>query len=728
MGLQDIDIKREYRSPQDNIPRDFYFPLLEQAVLYDRAVGFFSSTILARISAGISALRNNGGKIRIVASPHLTEDDVAAIRRGYEKRDEIIKSVLLRDLQDPKNEFEKKHLNILANLIADGVLDIKIAFTDKKGSMGMYHEKLGLISDSDGSVVAFSGSMNESNNAATRNYETIDVFCSWKSEEQAERVNDKKKAFEAIWNNADPELKIIEFPDLSDTMIKKYKRTPPDYDEPAEEPPMDDPEPVPPVVDIPAAATHYPAIPTWCDLRPYQLEAIGNWKAAGYRGIFDMATGTGKTLTGLGALVELAKNVNNKLAVIVVAPYQHLVEQWVEDIEAFNIKPIVGHSESKQRNWERRLDDAILDQKLGATGKEFFLFICTNATFATPKVQDRIKKIQSEVLLIVDEAHNIGAASSSKLLTDKYDYRLALSATIDRHNDEEGTQKLFKYFGGKCIEYTLEDAIEKGNLTRYFYYPIITTLDEEELDKYAHLSFEIAKEWRFGDDGKRTLSEKGKRLAMQRSRLVAGARDKLPKLEAAIAPFKNESYLLVYCGATNVLSNDYSDDERQIELVSKRLYENLGMKTSRFTSAEDMPTRKRLKDMFGAGDLQALVAIRCLDEGVNIPAIRRAFILASTTNPKEYVQRRGRVLRLYKGKEFAYIYDFITLPRPLANVHYLTEGQREMELSLVKNELKRATEFARLANNMPIAQKVIDEIKQAYSINEHLLTDEQEYV
>jgi superfamily II DNA or RNA helicase len=248
------------------------------------------------------------------------------------------------------------------------------------------------------------------------------------------------------------------------------------------------------------------------------------------------------------------------------------------------------------------------------------------------------------------------------------------------------------------------------------------------LEIYTELSYEIGKCW-IEKDGKPTMSERGKRLALKRSRIVAGAKDKLVKLNEVITPFKDESYLLVYCGAAKVISdNDDKEDGRQIELVSKQLYDNFGMRTARFTSNEDMATRKTLKEQFASGELQALVAIRCLDEGVNIPAIRRAFILASTTNPKEYIQRRGRVLRLYPGKEFAYIYDFITLPRPLANVHYLTEQQHKMELSLVKNELKRAEEFAKLANNMPIAKKVIDNIKEAYSINEHLINEKWEYV
>ena len=207
-------------------------------------------------------------------------------------------------------------------------------------------------------------------------------------------------------------------------------------------------------------------------------------------------------------------------------------------------------------------------------------------------------------------------------------------------------------------------------------------------------------------------------LALKRARVISGAVDKLSKLKEIIQGFKNDQHMLIYCGATNLLqpqddsSKIEDNDIRQIEAVSSLLGNELGIKSARFTSQEDMPTRKKLKEQFTAGDLQVLVAIKCLDEGVNIPAIKKAFILASTTNPKEYIQRRGRVLRKYKGKEYAEIYDFLTLPRTMSSVTSLTEQQRKDELTLIKNEIKRAEEFARSAINMQKAQQEIDIIKE----------------
>jgi len=728
MNLQEVEIKQSYRTSADNIPKDFYVPLLSRAVSYQRAVGFFSSSILSKISTGISTLANNGGKIQLVASPKLSDKDIEAIRKGYQMRDEILRNAIIQEMTEPQTPFEKKRLNQLANLIADGILDIKIAFTEKNKHIGMYHEKMGLIKDDNDNIVAFSGSMNESLTAVSINYESIDVFCSWKSYEQFERVEEKKAAFSAIWNNDELDIVVLDFPELSDEIIQRYKREAvecyEDYDEEFEDEQL-----------LPQEQRRNGAIiPVNFKLHDYQEGAIDEWERQNFRGIFDMATGTGKTYTGLGAVARLCDAREDRLAVIIVCPYQHLVEQWVEDIERFNIKPIIGYSSSPQKNYPQLLEDAIRDQKLKVRNKEFFCFVCTNATFALNKTQQMLSKIRGDTLLMVDEAHNFGAERLSNLLFERYKYRLALSATLERHNDEEGTTRLYKFFGEKCIDYPLDRAIDEKKLTKYKYYPIITILSEPELAEYSQLSYEISKCMIFDKQGKRKLSEKGKRLALKRARLVGGAADKLTQLEDYIKSYVDDKHLLVYCGATTILpdNQDFSDtddeDIRQIDAVTDLLGNKLGMNVAQFTSREDVQKREVLKREFAAGvTMQALVAIKCLDEGVNIPKIKTAFILASTTNPKEYIQRRGRVLRLAEGKEFAEIYDFIALPRPLNEVHSITDEQLRRELTLVKNEIARTEEFARLAINMVQAESVINQIKEAYSINEYLLQYEEDY-
>lgn len=729
MSFQELDIKKEYRSLLDSVAKDFYIPLLIQAVKYQRAVGFFSSSCLVEISKGISELAKNGGKIQLVASPYLSDEDIEAIKSGYAMRDQVVKEAIRREMTEGKTPFEKARLNLLANLISDNILDIKIAFTEDSDRMGMYHEKMGIITDAEGNRVAFAGSMNESAAAMTLNYETIDVYCSWKGE--VDRVIAKENAFASIWNDTEPNIKIIDFPELKQEIIDKYKYAVPDFE-------IDKKEYAPDIdtvlhTDLGVYTEYGPKFPEWFKLHDYQDEAVTEWQKRNYRGIFDMATGTGKTYTGLGALTTLSKNLGHKLAAIIVCPYQHLVEQWVEDILKFNIDPIIGYSDSSQKDWPKRLKNAIRDQKLKVRGRGFFCFICTNATFSSDYVQAQLAKIKSDTLLMVDEAHNFGAPYLSCLLYDNYKYRLALSATLDRHNDEEGTTKLYDFFGEKCIEYTLDRAIEEKKLTKYKYYPIVVTLTEEELEAYDNLSYEIGKCIMKDKNGKIKLSSKGEKLALKRSRIIAGAKNKLTMLEEVIQPYIHDKHILVYCGATKGLEQNQdrsdidSEDIRQIDAVTDLLGNKLGMEVSQFTSKESVEEREVLKREFSAGDtLKVLIAIKCLDEGVNIPKIKTAFILASTTNPKEYIQRRGRVLRLAEGKEYAEIYDFITLPYDTQSVTSLTEAQVKRNFTLVKNELRRAEEFSRIAVNMVESASLIDEIKDAYGIQELNWNNEEE--
>ena len=726
MSLRNIKIEKEYRNLHGNIVKDFFNPLLSESVVYKRSVGFFSSSALVEFSRGLCRFSEHGGKIQLVASPKLSDEDIQAMNSGYEKRMEIIENSLIGELHEPIAKFEQERLNLLANLIADGQMDIKVAFTES----GMYHEKLGIIEDENGDFVAFSGSLNESANAFKNNYETIDVYFSWNDMEN--RAKGKLDAFEKIWNGTDETLSIYDFPKLKDEIVARYKKSSPEYDMDEKEVVYVIKEPKALVVCDSCKSKNIPTLPSWLKLHDYQKEAIAKWAEQNCRGIFDMATGTGKTLTGLSALASLyEKKRGEKLFAIIVCPYQHLVEQWVEDIEKFNIQPIIGFSSSPQKDWKTNLRYAVNDISLKALKKDFFCFICTNATFSSDFVQNQISHIRVPKLLIVDETHNFGAPYLSKWLLDSYDWRIGLSATINRHGDEEGTEKLFDFFGEKVIEYDIERAIKEKKLTPYKYYPVLVFLDDEELDEYKRLSKEIRNNQTVDKKGNHKLSEYGKILAMQRARIIAGAKAKIPALREKITLYKNDTHLLVYCGATtNLTENEDSSaveeaEERQIVTISKMLGNELGIKNHHFTSNENVRERNELKERFTSGDLQALVAIKCLDEGVNIPKIKTAFILASTTNPKEYIQRRGRVLRLSDGKDFAEIYDFLTLPYPLGEVQSLTEVQVGEVKSLVKRELLRAEEFARISMNWGEAESVLNEIRLAYNLRENSDTENE---
>lgn len=712
MSLLDIQIDSEYRTLSCDMANDFYIPMLGEAIFYKRAVGFFSSSALAAISAGIYELYENGGKIQLIASPRLSLEDIEAINDGYQKREEIIKGALKRELEDCTDFCQQNRLNLLATLIAKGILDIRIAVTIGKKGIGMYHEKMGLIEDIEGNIVAFSGSMNETDTAIHDNYEAIDVFCSWISTDN-KRVERKNQAFTKMWDGLDENICVMKFPEIEKEFIEKYQ-----------------------MGDIDAkslkegwAAYHVKPTfglvkPEWLNLYDYQQEAIKNWQANDYCGIFDMATGTGKTLTALGAVAELCKNVK-RLAVIIVCPYQHLVEQWVEDIRAFGANPIIGYSGSSYTNYKRELKNRIFNFNYKIT--DFFCFITTNASFMSKAINGEIRKLTQDTILVVDEAHNFGAKNLQNTLQLDFTYRLALSATLERQGDEDGTTVLKNFFGNKCIEYGLERAIAEKKLTPYYYYPVIVYLTDEELEKYQLYTSKIIQNIVRRKD-KTIVTNLAKEFMLKRARLVAGASEKIEKLREMANDFKNEKNMLIYCGATNVQGNDKSSDEdiRQIDYISRMLNFDFGMHTAQFTSREDSNERKRRLEEFQDGEIQALIAIKCLDEGVNVPAIKTAYILASTTNPKEYIQRRGRVLRLYPGKEAAYIYDFITLPRELTTVENTSAELAKSERALVVKEIKRMREFCHISLNPYETQMLIMDLRDIYNVTEEKILEKDE--
>ena len=710
MSFLDYEIKREYRNLEKNIVSNFFMPLMSESVLYQRAVGFFSSSALACYSLGITQLIKNEGRMELIASPELSEQDVEAIDLGYELRDDVIERALINSLSAPVNTFQEERLNLLATYIADEKLEIKIAFVDNNRKIGIYHEKLGLLFDKDGNIVCFSGSMNETENGFQGNYETIDVFCNWIDRE---RVDDKVKAFEKIWNNSEIGVKTIRYPNIEKAIIEKYKR---------------------PIINLSIDEEQYDFVFNKDDHRldrikdkitmdedslyRYQIDAINKWQEYGFQGIYDMCTGAGKTYTAIGSMKRLFEAKMGRLAIIIVVPFQHLVEQWVEDLHNYNIHPIIGYSNNKYKGYRKKLKSQIFDYNIGA--RKFLCFICTNTSFKISEVQSILDEIKGDKLLVVDEAHNFGTKPLLKTLKDSYNYRLALSATLDRYGDEEGTEALYAFFGRKCIEYTREQAIDQNKLTEYYYRPQVVYLTEDELERYEQITREMRNYIRVDKKGRVYMSDRAKKLALARARIVAGASQKIGKLEEIIQPYVKDHNLLIYCGATWVEDDEFAPDaegSRQIEYISKLLGEKYEMNLARFTAEEDMETRRNLISRFKAEEeLQGLVAIKCLDEGVNIPSIKTAFILASTTNPKEYIQRRGRVLRTSDNKPYAEIYDMITLPRDLGTARNMTSEEISGDLTLVKNELNRMIEFKNLSLNPYDSNPIIDEIKDTYNL------------
>lgn len=723
-SFKSLDLKDEYRNKKNNVIKEFFVPTLSLTKHYKRAVGFFSSTSLLEISNGIDQMVSKGGKISLIASPRLSKDDVEAISSGYNRREEVLEAIITKSLDEPQNPFQEMRLNYIANLIAKNILDIKVAFVDSNNSAAMYHEKMGILEDYKDNYIAFTGSLNDSTNSFINNYETIDIYTSWNGDKR--RIDLKIQAFEEMWNNVAIGVEIYSFELVKEEIIKKYLikdidcenylfKNDSDYmateiNENIEEY----------VYDV---KSNTPRLSSEYGLYEYQKKAIENWKINDYIGIFDMATGTGKTITGLSAIATICTDIDEPLFIVIVCPYQHLVEQWYTDVIKFNIKPIVAYSTSFQKNWKKRLKLDVFDQNIGVRNKRYVTLLTTNATFSSEYVQNIINSSKKNILLVVDEAHNFGASSLSGLLDNRFKYRLALSATLERYRDIEGTNLLKNYFGNKCIEYNLERAISEKKLTPYKYFIRLVYLTEEELEEYNQLSYEISKALITGANGKTKLSRTGEMLAIKRARLVAGAKNKIDELLDAIQPFRDDNFTLVYCGATSVVDDTNENlaaeasELKQIDLVAKVLWNKYGINVSKYTSEENIHEREVLKKEFSEGEnVQVLAAIKCLDEGVNIPSIKRAFILASSTNPKEYIQRRGRVLRTAPEKDYAEIYDFVTIPRPLEDVMSMTKDEIKRDVSLIKNEIKRIYEFSRLSLNPGKSNLFINELLDEYDL------------
>lgn len=722
MGFQDIEIKRKYRSADtDNIAKSFIEKVLLQSVSYKRAVGFFSSSSLIYTSRGLAKIAEQytGGDpvIQYVVSPRLTREDVEAISKGYKSKETCIEDALLRDFTDVSDNFEKERLNMIANLIASGVMDIKVAVTENETSIGMYHEKIGLFIDANGREIAFDGSLNESMNAYDNNFERIKTYRNWVSEERSDCV-DIEQDFNNLWNSRTKNICIVSFPTAVKNKLFEYKKETYNHQIDVDEDKQRFEN------QLRQTMIQRPCIPRNIVLYDYQKKAVEAWFSKQWRGIFDMATSTGKTYTAYAAIVSLLKRTNNKMAVIILCPFQHLVDQWEEDASLFNIRNIVtGYSGSKDGDYLSKLRDYIQEYNSGVMDN--FFFFCTNASFKLDRVQKVLANIKKPSLLVADEVHNMGSKQMGKYLTDAYTYRLGLSATVERFRDDEGTKQIFDFFGEKCITYTMEQAIKEDKLCKYNYFPIVTTLDDEEISEYLDLTRKIAKNMKKNKKGKTVLTERGEQLAIIRARLVAGAKDKLVRLKEEMKNHLTEKFILVYCG-TSKLEKDNGDEIRQIESVSRMLGIDLGMNVGRYTSMEKIGERQNIKTAFKSGNLQVLVAIKCLDEGVNIPGIRTAFILASSTNPREYVQRRGRVLRKADGKNIANIYDFITLPCSLDQASQLDSSTRKSFGALFANEMKRMEEFQRSSCNATVAMKLMDQINDKFKLTEFEINAEFE--
>ncbi|QIR41089.1 DNA phosphorothioation system restriction enzyme [Tolypothrix sp. PCC 7910] len=453
-----------------------------------------------------------------------------------------------------------------------------------------------------------------------------------------------------------------------------------------------------------------PKMPQSLQLRQYQRQAMTSWFANNGRGTLKMATGSGKTITALVIACELYQQINLQV-LVVVCPYRHLVTQWARECEKFNLQPILAFE--NVRNWQSQLSTQIYNLRSGS--QRFVTVITTNSTLIGDGFQSQVKYFPDRTLIIGDEAHNLGAPKLEECLPRRIGLRLALSATPERYFDDDGTQSLFDYFGPVLQpEFTLRDAIAQGALVHYLYYPILVELTEAESIAYLKLTRRIGRSLLYRERENGTVgdfedNEDLKPLLMQRARLIGAAENKLTALRELMATRKDTTHTLFYCSDGSQEAGQRSS-LRQLKAVAKILGVELGYKVSTYTAQTSLQEREVLRRQFESGELQGLVAIRCLDEGVDIPAIQTAVILSSSGNPRQFIQRRGRVLRPHPGKERAIIYDMIVLPPDLERETI------EVERNLLKKELRRFVEFADLADNAGEARMKLLALQKRYGL------------
>lgn len=694
MSLQSIEPKISYRSDAGNVVDDFYVPCMSNAVLYRRAVGYFTSGSLSLAARGVSRLIKSGGKIQLITSPQLSADDTEAIEKGYESRGQRIRKIFEIELEQLQDELERERLSALAWLVSIDALEIKLALRvdPKTGKLGrgIYHEKIGVFEDSSGAMIAFTGSQNETAGGFVSNFESIDVYWSW--DDPHGRTKAKAADFDDLWAGApdNPALVVDDFTQIAKEILAKYRR---------DEPPEFDPDEE--VVRRAKRVPRAPQIPASIQLQDHQFLGIRNWVTAGGRGVLEMATGAGKTITALAAAVRLYEQMGLQ-ALIVVCPYRHLVQQWCREAENFGFDPLLAF-ESINR-WAERLTTQLNDANSGT--RKFICVITTNSTFSSDSFQSRLRYFPANTFIVGDEVHNLGSENLAASLPEKIVLRLGLSATPERWFDLEGTARLFKYFG-PVIEpkFTLKMALQNGVLVPYRYVPILIELTAEERERYLEISAKIAKSWNADEE-----STSLKFLLLERSRLVASARNKLVALtELFSSTLQGQGHFLVYCGDGTVETEADTGVARQVDEAMRLLGSELAMRVSKYTADESLDQREVLRNEIDDGTLQGLIAIRCLDEGVDIPSIHTAIILASSSNPRQFIQRRGRVLRRAPGKNAAVVYDMVVVPPDEAIVS-------ESERSLLRKELIRFVEFADLANNSGEARAIILPLQKKFNL------------
>lgn len=612
-------IKAHYRTGLDDLARDFFAPCLGSCVLYRRAAGFFSSSALITWSSVLPKLaRGASTRIQLLIAPILSSTDRDVLREMLDpdERNRFLQGigdrVVLEALAYAEApEDSRLRRGLFAWMIATEHLALRFAYPKHMDDAGIFHEKIGLFDFPWGDQIAFTGSANESTMAHTRNYETVDVYRGWVSED-CERVAVKEEQFSEAWDGVAAGLTVTP---LSEAALAKVRSL-----APTENPLISDITSVEQVRERPSKWRH-------------QEEAI-EWFLRSERGILEMATGTGKTRTALAICRRLlADNIID--SVIVTADGTDLLNQWYAELlhVALDTSPplsVVRHYEAYHER-----DRFVLDP------------IQTVLLVSRPALAPALRRLsrtqRGRTILIHDEVHRLGSpanrTSLSGLSTD-IRFRLGLSATPEREYDREGTDFIESHIGSVIYTFELSDAIRRGVLAPFDYHSIEYAPDEDDRTRVANVYKMAAARKHAGNP----MSPE--EIWTEIARVHKTSRAKLPLFDGFI---REHRHLLERC-IVFVETMEYGEEVLEILHRYRSDFHT-------YYTGEDAETLRR----FARGDLQCLITCHRLSEGIDIRSLATVVLFSSARTRLETIQRMGRCLRTDPSnpKKRANVVDFI---------------------------------------------------------------------
>lgn len=743
---------RRYVSRTQWEPAGLFSEGLCNATLFNLKLGFFSSSAISLLSYGFAQFLYNNGRMRMVINDILSAEDKAAVSKGLSP-DMPIPAIDFSDIAGLREVLDDRGVHFfecLSWLIRQERIGIKI--TAPKEGVGISHFKCGYFADATNKV-AFEGSCNFSRTALLENNESLSIFCDWDGPSDVMRVETMVRDFERTYSGQDDTVAYLAADDIKTRIVNAFRQKEMQslLDDERRMMEAHEKDSVPATVRsflcrakekveasinreksrgivVPDAAS--PHFPFPSGPRPYQKLAFDNWKSKGQKGLFVMATGTGKTIAALNCLLEIYKSRHYYKALI-LAPTVTLVDQWKAECGKFGFRHVVTVS-SKNREWRKEIANLLLLEKTDITQERHsYVIIATYASFARENVfHDLVSFPRKKLLFIADEVHNMGAASiKNRLSAIHYGRRIGLSATPERPFDDEGNSVIRRFFGaedGYTFEFSMREAIDKGFLCRYYYYPHLVRLTDVEMTAYLEISKKLAAMFNChtGTFGKNDSILTA--LLLKRKRIVHKAANKLDAFRDIIAKLLHDKgnlkYTLVYVPEGNATDGGGADDfdaggagdDYTSHLIDAYTSVVRAVSPSstvmRFTSSTQ--ERELMLKQFAAGELEVLTSMKCLDEGVDVPRTETAVFCASTGNPRQFIQRRGRILRQHPDKHHAVIHDLVVAPEVSMN-----SASYKMERSLLGGELKRVRNFALLSENADAALVELETVLDYYKLS-----------